>query len=251
MFLIIFPGIFLANLSLPPITLPCILCGMEAMKDDKETGRLEGFSDGVIAVAITLLVLGLQPPTVVATSDIDLLQKLLVQWPNYLAFVTSFATIGVMWLNHHRMFTYIRRTDTTLMALNLLLLMVIVFIPFPTALVAQYLKRPDYHTAAAIFNGTYFLLAISFNLLFRYASHENRLMGKEIDQQQMQTMLRQFNIGPLSYLITFALTWVSVPVSLSLNLLLAVFWALPTNKRPSFMGALLPFKAAARRSGTT
>lgn len=205
------------------------------MDEAKETGRLEGFSDGVIAVAITLLVLGLQPPTAIASSDTILLHNLLLQWPNYLAFVTSFATVGVMWLNHHRMFTYIRRADTTLMALNLLLLLVIVFIPFPTSLVAQYLRYPGYHTAAAIYNGTYFLLAICFNLLFRYAAHENRLLSKEIDRDELQTMLGQFNIGPVSYLVTFALTWVSVPVSLVLNLLLAVFWALPVHRRPTFM----------------
>lgn len=221
------------------------------MDDPKETGRLEGFSDGVIAVAITLLVLGLQLPAQVYPKDTDLLSHLWQLWPNFLAFITSFATIGVMWLNHHRMFSYIKRVDTTLMSLNLLLLLVIVFIPFPTALVAQYLTMPDFHTAAALFNGSYVLLAICFNLLFRYALHENRLLGKEIDQKQMRIMLGQFNIGPVSYLITFALTWVSVPVSLALNLLLAIFWALPVERRPSFRRASLFDKAGARRSGTT
>ncbi len=222
------------------------------MDDTKETGRIEGFSDGVIAVAITLLVLSLQPPAGTAGSDTDLLQKLLMQWPNYLAFVTSFATIGVMWINHHRMFTYIRRTDLTLMALNLLLLLVIVFIPFPTALVAQYLERPDYHTAAAIYNGTYVLLSVCFSLLFRYAAHENRLLGKEIDLDQLQVMLRQFRFGAVPYLVTFALTWVSVPASLVLNLLMALFWALPVNRRPSLRWVSLPLvKTTTRRTGTT
>jgi len=221
------------------------------MDDTKETGRIEGFSDGVIAVAITLLVLSLQPPAVLAKSDTDLLQKLLSLWPNYLAFVTSFATIGVMWINHHRMFTYIRRTDSTLMALNLLLLLVIVFIPFPTALVAQYLEMPDFHTAAAIYNGTYVLLSICFNLLFRYAAHENRLLGKEVDHDEMQVMLRQFRFGAVPYLFTFALTWVSVPASLVLNLLMALFWALPVNRRPSLKWVSLPIGAATKRSGTT
>lgn len=221
------------------------------MDDAKETGRLEGFSDGVIAVAITLLVLGLQPPAQVYPKDTDLLSHLWHQWPNFLAFVTSFATIGVMWLNHHRMFSFIKRVDTTLMSLNLLLLLVIVFIPFPTALVAQYLTMPGFHTAAALFNGSYVLLAICFGLLFRYASHKNRLLGKEVDQDKMQIMLRQFRFGWLPYIVTFALTWVSVPVSLTLNLLLAIFWALPAERRPSLRRVSLPAKAGARRSGTT
>lgn len=221
------------------------------MDDVRETGRIEGFSDGVIAVAITLLVLSLQPPAVTTRSDTDLLRTLLSQWPNYLAFVTSFATIGVMWINHHRMFTFIRRTDSTLMALNLLLLLIIVFVPFPTALVAQYLRMPEYHSTAAIYNGTYVLLSIAFNLLFRYASRQNRLLGKEVDQDEMQVMLRQFRFGFLPYLITFALTWVSVPVSLVLNLLMALFWALPVQRRPSLRRLSLPIGPAAKRSGTT
>ncbi len=218
---------------------------METIKDEKETGRLEGFSDGVIAVAITLLVLALQPPP--KTSNVDLLNYLWQQWPFFLAFITSFATVGVMWINHHRMFSYIKRIDSTLMSLNLLLLLFIVFIPFPTALVAQYLTSPNERVAALFFNGTYFLLAICFNLLLRYATHENRLLGKDVNQREIEAVIKQFRFGPLAYLVTFALTWVSVPASLALNLLLAVFWALPVQKRPTFLRSSSP----ARRSGTT
>jgi uncharacterized membrane protein len=154
-----------------------------------------------------------------------------------------------MWLNHHRMFTFIKRVDTTLMSLNLLLLLCIVFIPFPTALVAEYLTTPDHHTAAALFNGSYLFMAICFNALFRYAAHENRLLGQEINQSELQTMRGQFNLGPIPYLITFALTWVSVPVSLVLNLLLAVYWALPVHRRPALVYRSISNKV--RRTSTT
>src|SRR5579884_3581999 len=112
--------------------------------DEKETGRLEAFSDGVFAVAITLLVLNIRIPgseTFPATllPDTDLWRKLGEEWPTLAAYVTSFATIGVMWLNHHRLFIHIKRTDTVLMLLNLLLLLTIVFVPVPTALLAEYL----------------------------------------------------------------------------------------------------------------
>ncbi len=200
--------------------------------EEKETGRLEGFSDGVIAVAITLLVLGLQPPAQ-KLSDPDLLNWFREQLPNYLAFITSFATIGVMWMNHHRMFTHIKHTDATLMLLNLLLLLFIVIVPFPTALVAEYLKAPNPRIAALLFNGIYVMLAICFNLLLRYAVRENRLLGKQVDLHEIQAMLRQYRFGPVAYLITFGLTWISVPASLLLNLLMAVFWAIPARKRPS------------------
>src|SRR5579863_1998789 len=197
--------------------------------EEKDTGRLESFSDGVIAVAITLLVLGLQPPAQILSNSY-LLGWLGSQWANYLAFVTSFATIGVMWMNHHRMFSFIKHTDATLMLLNLLLLLFIVFVPFSTLLVAKYLQ---YGNAALLFNGTYVMIAIGFNVLLRYAAHENRLLGKQVDQQQLQAMLRQYRFGPLAYLITFVITWISVPLSLMLNLLMAVFWALPARKSRS------------------
>jgi hypothetical protein len=84
--------------------------------------------------------------------------------------------------------------------------------------------------AAALFNGTYVMIAICFNLLLRYATREHRLPGKQVDQQEVEAMLRQYRFGPAAYLITFALTWISVPASLILNLLMAVFWALPGHK---------------------
>ena len=167
--------------------------------DEKETGRLEAFSDGVFAVAITLLVLNIQPPpTPDLLIDPALLAYLSKQLPALLAFVTSFATIGIMWINHHRLFGHIKRTDNILLMLNLLLLLVIVFIPFPTALVAQqYAAHPEMHLAAAIYSGTSVILAICFNLLWRYASYHNRLLGKNADTRAVMAISRQYLFGPL------------------------------------------------------
>src|SRR5215471_15789713 len=125
--------------------------------EEKETGRLEAFSDGVFAVAITLLVLtikipGIDMPASHLPNDAQLWPMVLNEWPMLAAYITSFATIGVMWINHHRLFTHIKRTNTILMLLNLLLLLVIVFIPFPTALVAEYLGRTDQHVAALLYS---------------------------------------------------------------------------------------------------
>ena len=101
--------------------------------EEKETARLEAFSDGVFAVAITLLVLNIKIPGLDLSpshlpTDAQLWPILLNEWPMLAAYATSFATIGVMWLNHHRLYTHIKRTNTVLMLLNLLLLLVIVFI---------------------------------------------------------------------------------------------------------------------------
>src|SRR5690349_4976311 len=109
---------------------------------EKETGRLESFSDGVFAVAITLLVIDLKVPQVdvnAASPSLELARALLKQWPSYLTFVTSFATILIMWVNHHNLFKLIQRTDTHFLFINGLLLLLVTSVPFPTALVSQYL----------------------------------------------------------------------------------------------------------------
>jgi uncharacterized membrane protein len=104
------------------------------MRDD--TARTEAFSDGVFAIAITLLVLDIKVPHDLPENT-SLLRALLNQWPIYMAFLTSFATIGIMWLNHHRMFRYIRRVDHWFLVLNGLLLLGVTFVPFPTSLAAE------------------------------------------------------------------------------------------------------------------
>src|SRR5437899_1855756 len=99
-----------------------------------ETARIEAFSDGVFAIAITLLILEIKVP---GLQQGRLAGALLRQWPSYLAFLLSFVYIGIMWMNHHRMFTHIRRSNDTLLLLNLLLLLGVTVVPFPTAVLAS------------------------------------------------------------------------------------------------------------------
>jgi uncharacterized membrane protein len=202
----------------------------ENYMDDKETGRLEAFSDGVFAVAITLLVLNFRIPDTLL-DDTQLWHTLLNQWPMLAAYATSFATIGIMWLNHHRLFTHIKRTNTVLMLLNLLLLSIIVFVPVPTALLAEYFDfvRPSQHAAAVIYSGTFIVLACCFNLLWRYASYHNRLLGKDADPRAVAAISRQYLFGPLLYLVAFGLAWVNTLASLIVNFALALFFALPAR----------------------
>lgn len=200
--------------------------------EEKETGRLEAFSDGVFAVAITLLVLnikipGIDLPASKLPDDITLWQTLGNEWPMLAAYATSFATIGVMWLNHHRLFVHIKRTNTVLILLNLLLLLVIVFIPVPTALLAEYLVHPDQHAAAIFYSATMVILAVCFNLVWRYASSDNRLLSKNADTHAVAAISFQYLFGPLLYLIAFGLAWISAPASVILNFLLALYFALP------------------------
>jgi TMEM175 potassium channel family protein len=200
--------------------------------EEKETGRLEAFSDGVFAVAITLLVLtikipGVDVPASQLPNDKQLWSILLSEWPMLAAYITSFATIGVMWINHHRLYTHIKRTNTILMLLNLLLLLVIVFIPVPTALVAEYLVHPDQHAAALLYSGTNVILAVCFNLLWRYASYHNRLLSKNADIHAVRAINKQYWFGPVVYLLAFMLALFSTPASITLCFLLALFFAIP------------------------
>jgi uncharacterized membrane protein len=132
-----------------------------------ETSRVEAFSDGVFAIAITLLILDVRVPNGPAGS---LASALIRQWPTYVSFLISFAFIGIMWVNHHRLFNHIRRCDNSLLFFNLLLLLGVTVVPFPTALLAnRYFIPADRTVAAAVFNGTYFVIAIFFNVLWHHA----------------------------------------------------------------------------------
>src|SRR5450631_1771805 len=163
-----------------------------------ETARVEAFSDGVFAVAITLLILEIKVPGY----DSDLGAKLLLQWPSYLAFVISFAFIGIMWINHHRLFTHIKKSDDTLLLLNLALMFGVIVIPFTTSVVAAHLGHPGARTAVIVYDSSYLGIAVFFNLLWRYAaSHNGRLLAPDADRETADKLTQQYNYGPLAYAI--------------------------------------------------
>jgi uncharacterized membrane protein len=204
---------------------------------DTDTSRLEAFSDGVFAIAITLLVLNLVVPL---SNDLKgpLLDALLKQWPAYLAYLISFLFVLVMWINHHTLFRYIRRSDHTLLLLNGLLLLFITLVPFPTRLLAEYLKSDvqlrDQRVAALVYNGTYVTIALAFNLLWWYAVHNRRLLDETVHSRHLQAVSDDYKYGVPLYLVAFVLAIFNVWLSLAMNVGLALFWALPrTRKRRS------------------
>lgn len=205
--------------------------------EEKETGRLEAFSDGVFAVAITLLVLnikipGIDVPAGKLPNDSNLWQALRDEWPMLAAYATSFSTIGIMWLNHHRLFNLIKRVNTILILLNLLLLLIIVFIPVPTSLLAEYFVRTDLHVAAVVYGGTFLVMACCFYILWRYASYHNRLLGKNVDTRSVRAISGQYIWGPLLYLVAFGVAWFSTVACVILSFLLALFFAIPPRSLP-------------------
>jgi uncharacterized membrane protein len=196
-------------------------------ENQRDTTRVEAFSDGVIAIAITLLVLELRVPSIEDAAPDALWQALRDLWPNYLAYVISFFTIGIMWANHHTIFRYISRTDHYLILINLLFLFFAATIPFPTALMADFLGHPAERVGIIVYSGWFLLTALSYNTLWRYASTGNRLIDPQADPAAVATINDRFRLGPPAYAAAFILAFFSAPASLALLLGLALLYILP------------------------
>jgi uncharacterized membrane protein len=150
--------------------------------DGLTTSRVEGFTDGVLAIAITLLVLQLG----VDNGGGTLAQRLAHQWPLFLSYFISFMNIGVVWLNHHKIVSRLSHVDHTFLVLNLLLLMIVSLLPFPTRVVGQALAgetHADQRTAALLYAGTFFAASLAFLALWRWASNGRRLIKPEVPDQ--------------------------------------------------------------------
>lgn len=192
--------------------------------EERETGRVEAFSDGVFAIAVTLLVLLIPIPVV--QPGHSLAESLGGQIWAYIAYVVSFLTILVMWINHHNLFRQVVRADRAFLILNGLLLMVVTFIDYPTALVARYFATADQRTATLLYAGVSVLMAICFYVLWFYASRGNRLLGRRADPAAVAAITRAFRFGPLIYVVIFLIAFLSPAVSLVLCGVMAVYYAI-------------------------
>jgi uncharacterized membrane protein len=185
------------------------------------TSRLEAFSDGIFAIAATLLVLEIGIDSA-RTGGVG--QALLDLWPSYLAYATSFITIGIIWMNHHACVETMARADRTLMFLNLLLLMTVSFLPFPTRLVAEYLQRPGEQAAVYAYATTFVVMATIYNAWWRYASGRRRLIADSVPDARIAAITRAFNPGVPVYAITLLVAVFSPFASVLLTLAIAAFY---------------------------
>jgi uncharacterized membrane protein len=192
---------------------------------DSDTGRIETFSDGVFAIAITLLIIEIGVPHATVTESLS--EKLIHLWPSYLGYAISFLVIGTVWANHHNRFRLIARSDHVLLFLNILFLMCVAFIPFPTALLAEYIRGEHRITAVAVYSGTLAVTAVFFTLLWLYAAGNYRLVDRNIDPSLLRAMTRRFVFGMLLYILAFVLAFVSAAASLTLIVILALIFVLP------------------------
>ena len=200
---------------------------------EKETGRIESFSDGVFAVAITLLVFDLQVPHLPAgaISVTALGTALFKQWPAYLTFITSFATILIMWASQHGIIKLVSKSDTPLLFATGLLLILVTMVPFPTSLVAQYLTTPAAALACAVYAGVFVVINVAYNLLWWAASRHRRLLHAGVTPVQVKRRTRNILFGFPVYLLATLLAFWNPYVSLGMCSCLWIFWAFTFYER--------------------
>ena len=175
------------------------------------TNRLEAFSDGVFAIAITLLVLEIKVPP----PDVALGAGLLRLWPSYFAYIVSFLVIGAIWINHHAMFRRIVRVDETLLLLNVLHLMLTAFLPFPTAVLAQaFHHKSGEAIASAFYGGTVSVNGLFVAAIWFYAARRHRLLGDHVTPQEAKQMGGRFLVVLLIYPIATIIALVAPRLAL-------------------------------------
>jgi uncharacterized membrane protein len=194
------------------------------------TERVEAFSDGVIAIAITLLVLTLKVPN---TKKSGLFDAIIDQWPSYAAFILSFAVIGVMWVSHHSMFERIVSVDRPLLFLNLFLLMAIAFLPYPTTLLARFVGEAgdDGHIAAAMYSVNMVAIGLMFLGMWAWLARNPQLLAEEITQDRVRAAMARSMVGPIVYGITIGLAFVSAEACFVIYALVTVYFALGPSAR--------------------
>jgi uncharacterized membrane protein len=174
-----------------------------------DTRRAEAFSDGVFAVAITVLVFNLLEITLGKHPY----RSLTDAWPQYFAYVVSFLSIGIMWMNHHTMFAHITRVDRPVLVLNLFLLLGIVAIPWPTALVADHLRKPGGAAAAVTYGLIMILISIGFAGLWIYTVRHAEKLGGRVEPETLRRSIPRFTGGLLAYVAGTIIAAAGLPVA--------------------------------------
>lgn len=197
------------------------------------TTRVEAFSDGVFAVAITVLVFGVTVPPLRHGTDLG--PALLKQWPSFVAYAVSFLIIGIIWVNHHTIFSHFAHVNRPVMFLNVFLLMTVAFIPFPTALLATYLTSgSNSRLAAAVYSAAMLLMSVAFTSLWAYGVWRPELLKPDITPSVAKSLLPRFSLGVVFYLATIGIAFISAYVCLAVHAALAMYYVfnqLPTGGR--------------------
>ncbi len=191
------------------------------MRSEVGTSRVEAFSDGVFAIALTLLILEIRVPH--ATPDHTLWAGLVALWPSYVAFVLSFFVVLVMWVNHHELMRLARTVSYPFLFANGLLLLSVTFVPFPTAILAQYLATADAKVAVAFYCGSFLVNSLAWNLLFATIVR-GRLLRPDIDAATIVRIRRAYVFGPVVYAVATIAALFQPVLGLVVNASLWLLW---------------------------
>ena len=213
--------------------------GPETTSDDDRTRpidrrrgpeRLEAFSDGVLAIAITLLVLEIRVPPAEDLADPDrLIAALGALWPSYLGYLISFVTIGIIWANHHNLFRLVDRVSHGLILGNLLLLLTVGFLPFPTALLAATLDTPSAQVGVLVYAGTFVVVAIAFNVLWYEIRTRPGVLRQNVDAWSVAAISRSYRLGVPGYLVAFVGALINPALGMGVIIVLTSLYLLPSS----------------------
>lgn len=192
------------------------------------TGRLETFADGVLAIAATLLILSVDSQVSSGTTRLG--HDLLRIWPSYAAYAVSFVTIGVIWVNHHTVMNQVRLVDRAFLLQNIVFLLCVAFIPFPTRLLAEHIRTTGATTAAVSYGVTLTVTAVMFNVIWLYASGGGgRLLRTDRDEAVVRGITRSYRPGPFMYLAATLVALASATAAGVLYLMITVFYVVESS----------------------
>jgi len=192
---------------------------------EKETTRVEAFSDGVFGIALTLLILGIKVPDLnIFVSNYKLFRSLINLWPSYFAFILSFTAVLIMWINHHGFFKYLKKINSAFLFANGFLLLTVTFINFPTAVLAKYFDTPAFNIASAFYCGSMVLISVAYNLLWFSSAYKRKLVKDEISDALIIKIRNAYWFGFFIYLTAFIISFYLPFVGLSISISLWIFW---------------------------
>ncbi|MEO7767547.1 MAG: TMEM175 family protein [Ferruginibacter sp.] len=194
------------------------------IKIEKETLRIETFSDGVFCIAVTLLSIEIGVDLHGETTNKSLAEALFEKWPICLAYVISFVNVLLAWIGHHGLFKLLHRTDNSIMITNGLLLMLVALVPFPTKTLGLFLHTEALQTAVIFYTGYFVLISLAFRLLWHTASRKKDLLVHGITEKQIKVTTKNENIGLVCNALIFIVAFMHPLAALALSFLMWVYW---------------------------
>ena len=209
------------------------------MSNDKETTRVEAFSDGVFAIAITLLILEIKVPKMGSSmTNNQLFIALINLWPSYFAFLLSFTAVLIMWINHHGFFKFIKTINPGFMYDNGFLLLMVTFIPFPTTVLAEHINSSAANASSAFYCGSMVMLNIAFNVLWYTTAYKRALVKDEIADSIIIKIRNAYWLGFFVYLLSFIMSFFYAVAGLLICISFWIFWVVLDYNQPGRKGTV-------------